>query len=521
MANIKYTIGVKSGVNFENLLIDAGYTKAVLNQENVYFTVSETPDDAEFNSAVDVILRKSVADKIDFATNEVVHTSSTTPFNAEKVTDNKVIARKVANDGSVYFEEKQFTADELTGGEYVIVTHRYNRLDLLKAVTGKEEHTIDVSDTEEVLRVGGVSTLSKKATIDGFLAKWKLHADDVNGAPREYYQFNSDGDLDYGVSTTTELTPTAYHKVSSLGSKVKTKLVMDLGAQSQAVLLRPKFIKGKNRSLTLKENKELKVKGNTITTENLSIGGATFSKDYVLAKALERAYQDKRGQFLKDNLLDASTLLEVNPVVADDEVLEKYFTDESVQTLTDEKVKVLQYRGKDLAVELQEKFKGKLNVFVEQVDIGEYPKEFIDNKDNLTQAGVSEQAANMLSGLTFTQGVLTSGVKALILDAPEVKSIEEAKIKMQQVFGTLLGQLDLKPLDLTDLSATKEVESDQHVYDNSSFTRVVRVKPEFEPIFTGTFGLVIEYPVPTDITVEKDLNGYEGYEHDARGTEEV
>ena len=89
MANIKYTIGVKSGVNFENLLIDAGYTKAVLNQENVYFTVSETPDDAEFNSSVDVILRKSVADKIDFATNEVVHTSSTTPFNSEKVTDNK------------------------------------------------------------------------------------------------------------------------------------------------------------------------------------------------------------------------------------------------------------------------------------------------------------------------------------------------------------------------------------------------------------------------------------------------
>ena len=118
-------------------------------------------------------------------------------------------------------KKKQFTADELTGGDYVIVTHRYNRLDLLKAVTGKEEHTIDVSDTEEVLRVGGVSTLSKKANIDGFLAKWKLHADDVNGSPREYYQFNSDGDLEYGVSSTTELTPTAYHKVSSLGSKVK------------------------------------------------------------------------------------------------------------------------------------------------------------------------------------------------------------------------------------------------------------------------------------------------------------
>ena len=109
------------------------YTKAILNQENVYFTVSETPGDAEFNSSVDVILRKSVADKIDFTTNEVVHTASTTPFNVEKVTDNKVIARKVANDGSVYFEEKQFTADELTGGDYVIVTHRYNRLDLLKS----------------------------------------------------------------------------------------------------------------------------------------------------------------------------------------------------------------------------------------------------------------------------------------------------------------------------------------------------------------------------------------------------
>ena len=513
MANIKYTIGVKSGVNFENLLIDAGYTKAVLNQENVYFTVSETQGDAEFNSSVDVILRKSVADKIDFATNEVVHTASTTPFNSEKVTDNKVIARKVANDGSVYFEEKQFTADELTGGEYVIVTHRYNRLDLVKAVTNKEEYTIDVSDTEEVLRVGGVSTLSKKAKIDGFLAKWRLHEDDVNGSPREYYQFNSDGDLEYGVSTTTELTPTAYHRISALSSKVKTKLVLDLGAQSQAVLLRPKFIKGKNRSLTLKDNKELKVKGNVITTENLAVTGENFSKDYILGKALERAFQEKRGQFLKDNLLDASTLLEVNPVVADDEVLEKYFTDESVQTLTDEKVKVLQYKGKDLAVELQEKFKGKFNVFVEQVDIGEYPKEFIDNKDNLTQAGVSEQTANMLSGLTFTQGVLTNGVKALILDASDVKSIDEAKVKMQQVFGTLLSQLDLKPLDLTDLSVTKETESDQYVYDSSSFTRVVRVKSEFSPIFTGEFALVIEYPVPTDIVVEKDLNGYEGYEY--------
>ena len=37
MANIKYTIGVKSGVNFENLLIDAGYTKAILNQRKRLF----------------------------------------------------------------------------------------------------------------------------------------------------------------------------------------------------------------------------------------------------------------------------------------------------------------------------------------------------------------------------------------------------------------------------------------------------------------------------------------------------
>lgn len=516
MANIKYTIGVKSGVNFENLLIDAGYTKAVLNQENVYFTVSKTEGDTEFNSAVDVILRKSVADKIDFTTNEVVHTSSTTPFNAEKVTDNKVIARKVANDGSVYFEEKQFTADELTGSEYVIVTHRYNRLDIVKAISEKEEYTINVSDVEEVLRVGGVSTLSKKAVIDNFLTRWKLYSDDVNGSAREYYQYNSDGDLEYGVSSTTELIPTAYHKVSALSSKVKTKLKLDLGAQSQAVLLRPKFIKGKNRSLSVKDNKELKVKGDTVVTENLPINAENFSKDYILGKALERAFQDKRAQFLKDNLLDATTLFEVNPVVADDEVLEKYFTDESVQTLTDEKVKVLQYKGKDLAVELQEKFKGKVNVFVEQVDIGEYPKEFIDNKDNLTQAGVSEQTANLVSGLTFSQGVLTNGVKALVLDAPDVKSLDEAKVKMQQVFGALFGQLDLKSLDLTDLSANKETESDQYVYDTSSFTRVVRVKPEFAPIFTGEFALVIEYPVPTDITVEKDLNGYEGYEQEER-----
>ena len=41
MPNIKYNLNATTANNFNSLLIDAGYTNAVLNQENVYFTLSE------------------------------------------------------------------------------------------------------------------------------------------------------------------------------------------------------------------------------------------------------------------------------------------------------------------------------------------------------------------------------------------------------------------------------------------------------------------------------------------------
>lgn len=53
MPNIKYNLNATTANNFNSLLIDAGYTNAVLNQENVYFTLSEISEE-KYNAAIHI-----------------------------------------------------------------------------------------------------------------------------------------------------------------------------------------------------------------------------------------------------------------------------------------------------------------------------------------------------------------------------------------------------------------------------------------------------------------------------------
>ena len=57
MPNIKYNLNATTANNFNSLLIDAGYTNAVLNQENVYFTLSEISEE-KYNAAIHIAFLK-------------------------------------------------------------------------------------------------------------------------------------------------------------------------------------------------------------------------------------------------------------------------------------------------------------------------------------------------------------------------------------------------------------------------------------------------------------------------------
>lgn len=488
MPNIKYNLNATTANNFNSLLIDAGYTNAVLNQENVYFTLSEISEE-KYNAAVHIAFLKDVAARINTTDHNVVKTESNTvdPHNT-----GKIYVRKY-NNGLLSFEEVSAVSIP-ENKEWVVLTHRYTKLDLVHGILGTGVSYIP----EDNLDISALTTSGKfDVVVANLLGKNKLYQDpEDSGSVEILYRPEETGNVAYGEVSTIGVVPSVTHGFSSLKSSIKVMRQLDLSKVFKVEVLRFKFLK------------DVSYNG----ASNLPVYNMSFDLTQVKNRFFNNGYFsesfDARKTYLESSGLGANELFGQARLAAQIDV-DTDFTDEERQVIIENNLKLVKLPTVDIPATLTNKVIGSRNFYAIQSDISGYPKEFIDNKP-----------ASVNAEFSFSTGVLANanGTLALIAEHNDVKSEENAEEKLTQLvtyFKDTLG--------LGSYLEFGSVNQGSNTYDNSSATVLVTVKDEAKPFITGEFAIVVEYDIK-ETTVEKDLSGFDaqpGIDEDALSSEET
>lgn len=473
MPNIKYNLNATTANNFNSLLIDAGYTNAVLNQENVYFTLSEISEES-YNAAVHIAFLKDVAARINTTDHNVVKTESNTvdPHNT-----GKIYVRKY-NNGLLSFEEVSALSIP-ENREWVVLTHRYTKLDLVHGILGTEVKYIP----EDNLDVSALTTTGKfDIAVANLLSKNKLYQDpESSGSVEILYRPEETGNVAYGEVSTIGVVPSVTHGFSSLKSDIKVMRQLNLSKVFKVEVLRFKFLK------------DVSYAG----ASNLPIYNMSFDLTQVKNRFFNNGYFieafDARKTYLESSGLGASELFG-EATLANSEDLEKAFTEEERQVINENNLKLVKLPTVAIPATLTNKVIGSRDFYAIQSDISGYPKEFIDNKP-----------ASVSAEFSFSTGALanTNGTLALIAEHPEVKDEEKAEEKLTELVTYFKDTLQLG-----SYLEFGSVNQGGNIYDSSSATVLVTVKDEAKPFISGEFAIVVEYDIK-ETTVEKDLKGFD------------
>lgn len=487
MPNIKYNLNATTANNFNSLLIDAGYTNAVLNQENVYFTLSEISEE-KYNAAVHIAFLKDVAARINTTDHNVVKTESNTvdPHNT-----GKIYVRKY-NNGLLSFEEVSAVSIP-ENKEWVVLTHRYTKLDLVHGILGTEVSYIP----EDNLDASALTTAGKfDVAVASLLSKNKLYQDpESSGSVEILYRPEETGNVAYGEVSTIGVVPSVTHGFSSLKSDIKVMRQLDLSKVFKVEVLRFKFLK------------DVSYAG----ASNLPVYNMPFDLTQVKNRFFDNGYFsesfDARKTYLESSGLGASELFG-QAVLANTDDLEKAFTEEERQVITENNLKLVKLPTVEIPATLTNKVIGSRNFYAIQSDISSYPKEFIDNKP-----------ASVNAEFSLSTGVLANanGTLALIAEHPEVKDEEKAEEKLNELVTYFRDTLQLG-----SYLEFGGVNQGGNIYDNSSATVLVTAKGDAKPFINGEFAIVVEYDIK-ETTVEKDLSGFDanpGIDEDALPSEE-
>lgn len=474
MPNIKYNLNATTANNFNSLLIDAGYTNAVLNQENVYFTLSEISEE-KYNAAVHIAFLKDVAARINTTDHNVVKTESNTvdPHNT-----GKIYVRKY-NNGLLSFEEVSAVSIP-ENKEWVVLTHRYTKLDLVHGILGTGVSYIP----EDNLDISVLTTSGKfDVVVANLLGKNKLYRDpEDSGSVEILYHPEETGTVTYGEVSTISVVPSVTHGFSSLKSDIKVMRQLNLSKVFKVEVLRFKFLKD--------------VSYNSGAT-NFPVYNMVFDLNQVKNRFFENGYYaeqfDARKTCLESSGLGANELFGQARLAAKIDV-NTNFTDEERQIITENNLKLVKLPTVEIPATLTNKVIGSRDFYAIQSDISSYPKEFIDYKP-----------ASVNAEFSFSTGALAnaSGTLALIAEHSSVKSEENAEEKLNELvtyFKDTLG--------LGSYLEFGSINQGSNTYDNSSATVLVTVKDEAKPFITGEFAIVVEYDIK-ETTVEKDLSGFD------------
>ena len=528
-----YNVHRSAGMNIETLLLNAGYTKKILNEDDVYIQLLEDNTLEGNNAKLFIAFSKDVASKIDKSKVKTYTNDAPVP-NGAKYTevaafqphlDNATfkqvydVYKRVNSEDNLDYVPFKFSKEDIVK-EFVIIEHEFSRQKIVELAKNafklKPITPIIYSYVREVqvIKEGQVTYENDEHLV--FPDKESEQQTDPATNLDKYYSYEPFTPVLGGSDI--QITPKGIHNFFALPETLHIYHAMNLNLIDNVLQYNAiKFVKEFNQS-SLKDFVKTEVSvelGSVQTTQNPVVvfhkPKSKLSNKGLFRDVIKTYYSGKRKDFFLQELL-VNITDEVEPKTKLGYDIYTYgFKDSVLEGTTNYKEYSVYLESEDLA-KIKENF---YHLFSGRLMVRNICRNLGELADELATVQLSTLADTIQSTLTdrdetykekFTQlqfslGNLNDGSKTLL-----VKGELITKENTSQVLEDLMKVLHAE----YNISFYLQERATTNTYDVSSLTKQYVPVENTDTLLEGVFNVTIEYS--DESVLNKELSGFTGIE---------
>lgn len=524
-----YNIHQSAGINIETLLLNAGYTKKILNEDDVYIQLLEDDTLEGNNAKFFIAFSKDVADKIDKSKVKTYSNDAPVPNGAkyidvaefqshlDKATLKQVydVYKRVNSGESVDYVPFKFSKEDIVK-EFTIIEHEFSRqklIEVAKKISESKPGTSIIHGYVKEVQVEKEGQVTYENDVH-------LVFPDKEAEQENYPATNLDKYYSYEPFTPVfggsdiQITPKGIHRFFALPESLHVHTTMDLNLIDNVLQYNAiKFVKDFNQT-SLKEIAEVKISvdvGNDRVRHNpvvvLHKPKSILSNKGLFRDVIKTYYSGKRKDFFFQELL-VNITGEVTPIAILS--LDLYINGGYNGSYKDKEYGV--YLDRVALTNIKENFN---DLFTDGLMVKNICRNLSELADELSEVELSTLATTIQSTLTdrdetykekFTQlrfslGDLNDGNKTLLVKG-ELITKENSSQVLQDIMSVLHAEYNV--------SFYLEERETTNNYDASSLTKQYVPIGDTDTLLEGVFNVTIEYGEKS--VLNKELSGFDGIE---------
>ena len=528
-----YNIYLSAGMNIEAILLNAGYTKKILNEGDIYIQLLEDNTLEGNNAKFFIAFSKEVASKIDKSKVKTYSNDVPLPNGAKYIdvaefqshldndTSKQVydVYKRVNSEDNVDYIPFKFSKEDIVK-EFTVIEHEFSRqklIELAKKTASLEQDAPIIygyAKEVQVVKEGKVTYEDDIRLLfpDKELAQQSEPTTNLD----KYYSYEPFTPVLGGSDI--QVTPKGIHRFFALPEPLHVYCAMDLNLIDNVLQYNAiKFVKDFNQS-SLKEF--VKTEVNVVldsgqTTQNPVVvfykPNSRLSNKGLFRDVIKTYYSGKRKDFFFQELLPSITD-EVEPKTKLGYDIYTYgFKGSVLEGTTNHKEYIVYLEGESL-VKIKENF---YDLFSGRLTVRNISRNLSELADELSQVELSTLTSTIESTLTdrdetyktkfaqlkFSLGNLNDGSKTLL-----VKGELITKENNSQVLQDLMNVLHAE----YNISFYLEERVTTNTYDVSSLTKQYVPVENTDTLLEGVFNITVEYN--DESVLNKELSGFTGIE---------
>ena len=528
-----YNVHQSAGINIEALLLNAGYTKKILNEDDVYIQLLEDNTLEGNNAKLFIAFSKDVASKIDKSKVKTYSNDVPLPNGAKYIDvaefqshlDNATfkqvydVYKRVNSGDSVDYVPFKFSKEDIVK-EFIIIEHEFTRQKLIevarKVANRKPNTPIIYGYVKEVQATHEGQVTYENDVHLVFPDKESEQQTDPATNLDKYYSYEPFTPVLGGSEI--QITPKGVHRFFALPESLHIHAAMDLNLVDNVLQYNAiKFVKDFNQS-SLKEfvktEVSVELESGSVTQNPVVVfhkPKSRLSNKGLFRDVIRTYYSGKRKDFFFQELL-VNITDEVTPKTKLGYDIYTYgFKGLVLEGTTNHKEYSVYLEGEELA-KIKENF---YDLFSGRLTVRNISRNLGELADELATVELSTLASTIQSTLTdrdetykekfaqlkFSLGNLNDGSKTLL-----VKGELITKENTSQVLQDLMKVLNAE----YNLSFYLEEKETANTYDVSSLTKQYVPVENTDTLLEGVFNVTIEYN--DESVLNKELSGFTGIE---------
>lgn len=524
-----YNIHQSAGINIETLLLNAGYTKKILNEDDVYIQLLEDDTLEGNNAKFFIAFSKDVADKIDKSKVKTYSNDAPVPNGAkyidvaefqshlDKATLKQVydVYKRVNSGESVDYVPFKFSKEDIVK-EFTIIEHEFSRqklIEVAKKISESKPGTSIIHGYVKEVQVEKEGQVTYENDVH-------LVFPDKEAEQENYPATNLDKYYSYEPFTPVfggsdiQITPKGIHRFFALPESLHVHTTMDLNLIDNVLQYNAiKFVKDFNQT-SLKEIAEVKISvdvGNDRVRRNpvvvLHKPKSILSNKGLFRDVIKTYYSGKRKDFFFQELL-VNITGEVTPTA----ILKSDLDVNGGYNGSYNNKEYNLYLDRVALANIKENFH---DLFTGNLTVKNICRNLSELADELATVELSTLATTIQSTLTdrdetykekfaqlrFSLGDLNDGSKTLL-----VKGELITKENTSQVLQDLMSVLHAE----YNVYFYLEERETTNTYDASSLTKQYVPIGDTDTLLEGVFNVTIEYEDKS--VLNKELSGFDGIE---------